>query len=108
MHPSGMWLVPTKERGTARILFPAPLSACNRLVYSYTVSLLVESALYLWRRVGQRQRTANALLRMFMASESPPHRNVTCKGEEDVGKRIGSSKQDLGYDILYFSCSNHL
>lgn len=30
MHPSGMWLVSTKERGPGRIPFTAPLSACNR------------------------------------------------------------------------------
>ena len=29
MHPSGMWLVSTKERGPGRILFPTPLSACD-------------------------------------------------------------------------------
>lgn len=30
MHPSGMWLAMTKERGPGRILFPALLSACHR------------------------------------------------------------------------------
>jgi len=44
MHGSGMWLVMTKARGPARVLFSAPLSACDRsssTVSRYGVVLLL-------------------------------------------------------------------
>jgi hypothetical protein len=68
MHGSGMWLVLTKARGPARVLFPAPLSACDRsssTVSQYgVVPLLKGEHPFLWRRLGQRQSTANALSTM--------------------------------------------